>query len=417
MCAARRLLVCADGVISPRTLTLEHRMKPALPEHLHGLLQHEYPRFSDAEMKRRRDAMAAVMAERGVDHLVFYGASWTGSAVQWLTQWPVTTECAGIFSPGQQDRMFVHYYNHLPLARRMAREAVVDWGGPSTLGNVVSELKARGARGGRIGLIGPLGHEGYRILGDAFGNIVSLGREYVALRKVKSAEELDWFRIGAWLSDLGMHALSENARPGESERELANAVERAYVGEGGNHVIHFIGSTPMDNPAVPAPAQYASTRRLERGDIVFSEISAHFFGYSGQVLRSYAVGAEPNDLYRRMHEVADAAYDAITGVLRAGAQARDVFEASRVIEEAGFETIDDVLHGYGGGYFPPVIGSTTRENPHNPDEEFVAGQLVVVQPNVVTSDGRAGVQTGEMLLITETGVERMHDLPRGFPVV
>lgn len=392
-------------------------MAPQLPQRLQPILESEYPRFSDAEMRRRRQAMADVMAARSIDHLVFYGASWTGSAVQWLTQWPVTTECAGVFTPGRPDRMFIHYYNHLPLARRIASEAQVDWGGPSTMGNVVEELQQRGAQGGRIGLVGPLGHEGFAVLKKAFGKIVSLGREYVQLRKVKSPEELDWFRIGAWMSDLGMQALADHARPGVTEHELANAIERAYVGHGGNHVIHFIGSTPMATPTVPAPAQYTSSRKLQKGDIVFSEISAHYSGHSGQILRSYAVGEEPNALYRDMHAAADAAFDNIIGVLRAGATARDVYDASRVIEDAGFQTIDDVLHGYGGGYFPPVIGSTTRENPHNPDERFAAGQLVVVQPNVVTSDGKAGVQTGEMVLITETGVERMHDLPRGFPVV
>jgi Xaa-Pro dipeptidase len=392
-------------------------MAPVLPEHLQLLLNAEYPRFSDAEIERRRASMAAVMAAKGIDHLVFYGASWTGSAVQWLTQWPVTTECAGIYTPGQRDKMFIHYYNHLPLARRLASQADVEWGGPSTLGKVADELKARGARGGRIGLVGPLGHDGFAVLKKAFGNIISLGREYVQLRKVKSQEELNWFRVGAWMSDCGMQAMADHAKPGVTEHELANAIERAYVGHGGQHVIHFIGTTPMDNPALPAPAQYTSSRKLQKGDIVFAEISAHFSGHSGQILRSYAVGVEPKGLYRDLHDTADAAYDAITGVLRAGAKAGDVFEASRVIEQAGFETIDDVLHGYGGGYFPPVIGSTTRENPHNPDEEFAAGQLVVVQPNVVTKDGKAGVQTGEMLLITETGVERMHDLPRGFVTV
>ena len=392
-------------------------MLPELPQRLKPLLEAEYPRFSDAEIQRRRSAMAAVMAERNIDHLVFYGANWTGSAVQWLTHWPVTTECAGVFTPGRRDRMFIHYYNHLPLARRIASEADVDWGGASTLGNVVEELRSRGARGGRVGLVGPLGFEGHAVLQKAFGNIVSMGREYVQMRKVKSQEELDWFRIGAWMSDCGMQAMADCARPGVSEHELANAIERAYVGHGGNHVIHFIGSTPMADPSIPAPAQYTSSRRLQRGDIVFAEISAHYYGHSGQILRSYAVGEEPNALYREMHAAADAAYDAIAGVLKAGATARQVYEASRVIEDAGFETIDDVLHGYGGGYFPPVIGSTTRQNPHNPDEEFVAGQLVVVQPNVVTGDGKAGVQTGEMLLITDAGVERMHDLPRGFIVV
>ena len=38
---------------------------------------------------------------------------------------------------------------------------------------------------------------------------------------------------------------------------------------------------------------------------------------------------------------------------------------------------------------------------------------LVVQPNVITLDEKAGVQTGEMMLITETGSERMHDFPRG----
>lgn len=42
-----------------------------------------------------------------------------------------------------------------------------------------------------------------------------------------------------------------------------------------------------------------------------------------------------------------------------------------------------------------------------------AGMMVVIQPNVATRDGLAGVQTGEALLITKTGVERMHDMPRG----
>jgi hypothetical protein len=38
---------------------------------------------------------------------------------------------------------------------------------------------------------------------------------------------------------------------------------------------------------------------------------------------------------------------------------------------------------------------------------------VVVQPNVVTPDRSAGVQTGELLLVTETGAQRLHDYPPG----
>ena len=73
-----------------------------------------------------------------------------------------------------------------------------------------------------------------------------------------------------------------------------------------------------------------------------------------------------------------------------------------MIEEAGFTIIDDLLHGYGGGYLPPILGCKSRPAGPVPQEPFRAGQTVVVQPNVVTRDRKAGVQTGEMMLITET---------------
>ena len=387
---------------------------PKLPSHLQFILDAEYPRFSDVEIARRQKALTKVMQAHGLEHCIVYGSNRSGSAVQWLTRWPVTAEAAVVFTPGKRDRMFVHYFNHLPLARRLASETDVEWGGESTFSNVVKELEARGAKQNTVGVLGPLGFEGHALLSQSFGALKSIGRDYVELRRIKSAEEIDWFRIGAWMSDLGMAALRDRARPGMTERQLANEIERAYVGYGGSTVIHFIGTTPMNNPGVPAPLQFASNRKLQKGDVVFAEISASFFEHSGQVLRSYAVGEPPNQLYRDLHAAADACFDKVTGVLRAGARVRDVIEATKVVEDAGFTTIDDVVHGYGGGYLPPVIGSTTRPNPCDPEETFAAGQLVVVQPNVVTKDRKAGVQTGEMLMITEAGVSRMHQLERAF---
>jgi Xaa-Pro aminopeptidase len=37
----------------------------------------------------------------------------------------------------------------------------------------------------------------------------------------------------------------------------------------------------------------------------------------------------------------------------------------------------------------------------------------VVQPNVITPDQKAGVQVGELILVTKTGFERMHRVERG----
>src|SRR5262245_15741296 len=120
---------------------------PPLPLHLQRILDAEYPRFSDAEMARRRTAIEAVLAQDGCDHLVFYGANRAGSSVQWLTQWPVTTEAIGVLSPGKGDALFLQYVNHPPLARKLADKAErVEWGGESSIRKVIAELEQRGAR-------------------------------------------------------------------------------------------------------------------------------------------------------------------------------------------------------------------------------------------------------------------------------
>jgi Xaa-Pro aminopeptidase len=49
-----------------------------------------------------------------------------------------------------------------------------------------------------------------------------------------------------------------------------------------------------------------------------------------------------------------------------------------------------------------------------PDLKLEANMTIVVQPNVVTRDHRAGVQVGELVRITPTGWERLHAAPRGF---
>src|SRR5215468_2339889 len=102
-------------------------MTLSLPANLRRIVEAEYPRFSAAEMARRRAAIARVMDENAVDHLVYCGFNRTGSAVQWLTQWPVTAEAVGVLTPGETDALFVQYFNHVPLARQLAEHAEVGW--------------------------------------------------------------------------------------------------------------------------------------------------------------------------------------------------------------------------------------------------------------------------------------------------
>ena len=168
-----------------------------------------YPRFSEPEMARRRAAVEELLARAECDHLVFCGANRFGSAVQWLTQWPVTAEAVGVLSPRERDALFVQYVNHAPQANVVADKADVAWGGESGIKAALAVLEKRAAPEQRIGYIGPLTAEQHAVLSARFPNIANLSRDYVRLRQVKSAEELDWLRIGAHFSDLGMAALRD----------------------------------------------------------------------------------------------------------------------------------------------------------------------------------------------------------------
>jgi Xaa-Pro aminopeptidase len=372
-----------------------------------------YPRFTQAELERRRAALAGTLEEADVEHAVVYGANRTGSAVGWLTRWPVTREALVVHTPGERDLLLVNFYNHVPNAERIATEADVRWAGPKPMETAIEELRRRGAGGRRVGVVGPLGYRPYAAL-DAFaGTVVPLDGEYTRLRLVKSDEELDWLRVGAELTDAAVAALRDHAAPGLDERELGNVVERAYVGRGGTTHIHYFGATAMDAPAVAVPAQWPSARPLRSGDVLTCEVSASYWDYTGQLLRTFAIGAEPPALYRELHAAADAAFDAILGRLRPGAGAAELVEAAAPIEDAGFTTRDDLVHGFVGGYLPPVLGSSSRTLEPIPEFTFEAGMTVVVQPNVVTPDERSGVQTGELVAVTADGVERLHRFERG----
>lgn len=372
-----------------------------------------HPRFPAPEMARRRAALADVAGAAGVGRLLLYGADRSGTAVQWLTGWPVTREAAVVHQPGERDVLFVEFHNHVPQARELAPDADVRSGGGRAVAAAADELERRGGPGPRVGVIGPLRARADAALRARFGDLVDLDAAYTRLRLRKSDEEVDWLRRGAAHSDAAIAALDAGLRPGLSEHEVVDLIERAYVPHGGSTHIHYVGVTAMADPRRAVPAQHPSARRVRAGDVLCTEISAAFQGYAGQVLRTFTVQAEPTPLYAELHAVAEAAFDRVAERLRPGAEPAELVEAAGVIEGAGFTVIDDLVHGFGGGYLPPVLGTRSRPAGPLPDLRLEAGMTLVVQPNVVTPDGRAGVQTGELLLVTDDGPQRLHRAERG----
>jgi Xaa-Pro dipeptidase len=369
--------------------------------------------FSAAEMRRRRAALAREMERHGTPYALVYGANRSGSAVSWLTGWPVTREALVVVAPeAEDDVLLVSFFNHVPQAGRLSAVRV-EWAGPNTTATALDVMAARGRLPGRIGLAGALPFDQYRLVAEQIPDVVDLGPAHTALRLVKSAEEMAALRRGAALSDAAIAALADALRPGATDHEVLARTEQAYTAQGGWHHIHYLGITAMDGPALAVPAQWPTGRVVRPRDVVSCEISAAAAPeYAGQVLRTFTVGAPATALYGDLHAVAAAAFDAIAQRLIPGTPARDLAAAAALIGQAGFTAIDDLVHGFGGGYLPPIVPAPGRPVPA-PDFTLAAGMTVVVQPNVVTRDGRAGVQTGELLLVTDQGPERLHAYPPG----
>jgi hypothetical protein len=154
-----------------------------LPPDLRAIFEQSYPRFSDVEYARRQRSSANVMAAAGADHVLMVTVQNVGNATRWMTSWPGTAEALLVFRPGEKMVMFVEYYNHLPLAREMARETETRWGEEKGIVKTAEELARRGAK--RVGIIGPLSGPRWKQLETKF-ELVSLEAEYVKLRLIKS---------------------------------------------------------------------------------------------------------------------------------------------------------------------------------------------------------------------------------------
>jgi Xaa-Pro dipeptidase len=370
------------------------------------------PDFGDAEIAARRARIEQLTEQHDLDAVVAYGANRFGSAVPWLTGWPVTREAVVVLRRGRRPALFVGFPNHVPNARRIARDADVAGCGDRTADTVVDAL-AQGGPVARVGTIGPVPAP-LRAALDSRATVVPLDEAYTRLRQIKTDEELAVLRYAAALTDASAAALVEAAVPGASELDLVAAVEAAYAGTGATNHIHYVAATSMAAPDRCAPAQWPSTRRLESGSVVVFELSTTWGpDLPGQLLRTVAVDAKPTALYRDLHDVAEATLAAVSGALRPGVLPTELLAAADLVLDAGFTTLDDLVHGFGGGYLPPVLSH--RGTPTGIHAEPLQERMtVVVQPNVCTPDQQAGVQTGELFEITAEGARSLHAFPRGF---
>jgi len=389
--------------------------------------------FSEAEMGRRWRLARDLMRRHELVGLLIHGNSGlhrhNQANVFWLTDY-MDWHHAYLLAPLDETVepvLWVGLANHVASARELSFVRRVEWGGYHPAVRIVEHLRRFGLTRGRLGLVGvnakfgigmPYPH--YLHLREALPDLelVDVTAAFIRLRMVKSEEEIRRLRRAAELTDRAIYALWEKIRPGMPDYALAEIAEGAYRGLGGTPHVTYIRAMPMDRPNGCAPAQNPTGRVVERGDVVLTEISASYGGYSGQIHRPLFVGADPSPEWQRLFEVAVEAYRRMAQALRPGACERDAIRAASVIGEAGYTIYDDLLHGFGVDITPPLIDRSCAQywpweeaRPAPEGERFERDMAVVLQPNPVTPDERMGLQVGALTLITGEGAVSLHQVP------
>jgi Xaa-Pro aminopeptidase len=378
-----------------------------------------WDRFSPAELERRYAHARGLMDERDLDALVVFGNSGVNRANQanvfWLSNHLDLHHCYLVVPREGAAALFVGLANHVPNAREVSDVPVIEWGGYRPAEKVAQRVQGA-RRAGIVGVNAKFGvgmpYEHYLALREQVPELVDVTAEFQRLRLVKSDEEIEWLRRAARLTDLAMLALTEDARPGMTEVELVALAEGAYRVEGGSPRITFLRSMPMDEPTGCVPAQNPSQRRIGRGDVIITELSASYWGYTGQIHRPLFVGAEPAPEWQRLFDAAKQAYEGIASALRHGGAESDLVRAAEPIRAAGYTIFDDLVHGYGVDILPPLIDRTGFEHPAGDGRaRFERGMAVVIQPNPITPDERMGLQLGALTVVTDDGAEPLHEVP------
>jgi Xaa-Pro aminopeptidase len=377
--------------------------------------------FSDEEYQRRYRAVRHLLVEQDLDGVICYAARAVPGMIEYLAGFTARHEAYMLVPRDEQlpVTLLVQLYNHVPNARRISRVADTRWGGSDSLPTLVGQIAALGLGGKRLGIHGPIPFARYaqltKLLADTA--LVDITGSLNRLRWVKSTEEIAILRQAAALTDQGVAALVAAIRPGVRDCELLGVLQAAVAAEGGQVDLCFLASTAMDDPAVYVPAQNLSTRQIATGDCIITEIGISREGYAGQIHRPIAVGRPPNRVYQALYDVALEAYQMVCAAIRVGGSVEEVLDAAEVIQARGYTICDDLVHGFGGGYLPPVL--RTRQTMAEPAAPFTFAEnmCIVVQPNIIDQHERAGVQLGQLHVVTTQGLEPLHRYPLEFVVV
>jgi Xaa-Pro aminopeptidase len=234
------------------------------------------------------------------------------------------------------------------------------------------------------------------------------------VRRRKEGEEVEAIRTALKVAEAAMQEVAATITPGQTEFEVAAALEYACRRAGATHMAFDTIVAAGERSALPHGV--ASDRAIGAAEPVMIDMGCVVDGYCSDITRMVWVGDVPDDAWLRLYEVVDGARAAALAAIHPGKSAREVDAAAReVISAAGYG--EGFSHGTGHG-----VGLQIHEAPAlsaRSEDLIEAGMVVTVEPAVYLS-GRYGIRIEDLAVVREDGCERLTTLEpepilRGIP--
>jgi Xaa-Pro aminopeptidase len=235
--------------------------------------------------------------------------------------------------------------------------------------------------------------------------LVSVGGLVESLRVTKDAEELDRMKRSIELTDRAYGVVIGGLRPGQSERQVAWAIERVLRELGADGMAFGPSVAAGTNAAIPH--HEATDYVIQAGEPVWLDFGARVDGYCADLTRSFCLGRASAAYLETWHLVLEAETRALAG-LRAGLTGRAVDALARdQLVQAGRG--EEFGHGLGHG-----LGMMIHEGPRvaaSSDDVMRSGMVVTIEPGLYRS-GWGGVRIEDVAVIEPDGCMVLSKAPK-----
>jgi Xaa-Pro aminopeptidase len=225
------------------------------------------------------------------------------------------------------------------------------------------------------------------------------------LRERKAPDEIEALRAAGAAIDRVHERMAEWLRPGRTERAVGRDIAEAILAEGHASADFTIVAS---GPNGASPHHELSDRVIGTGEPVVVDIGGSTAdGYCSDSTRTYVLGQPPAE-FAAYYPVLQAAQEAAVAAVRPGVPAESVDAAARdLIGAAGYG--EAFLHRTGHG-----IGVLTHEDPYivrGNTRPLQPGMAFSVEPGIYLA-GRHGARIEDIVVVTDTGVERLNRTSR-----